>query len=730
MALKSYLIAPEGGGLQNDVEPWLIPEDAFAELEDAYIWRGRLRKRFGYKLLGDSYLDSRLRIDLGDTDGNGDISITVPGAVFKKGQMFSVGDEIFTVNATGTPATMLTTGAATTATYNTSTGALVINGADAATACYFYPAEPVMGIRIRENTSFNAEDTIAFDTQFAYTRSAGAWERVSATPASDAAQWSSSNSQFMWTVNYRGANPQDTAFWVTNYKQPGGGGAPPDGLYYLSQGSSTWTSLAPVVNGGGDILLTCKLLIPFQGRLVALNTIEGALGSGVTFSNRARYSQIGAPTTAATSWLDDTAGAGGFIDATTREAIITAEVLRNRLIVYFERSTWELVYTRDDQQPFAWQQLNSELGAESTFSVVGFDNAALGVGNVGIHACDGVSVQRIDDKIPDEVFKIHNGNSGVERVYGVRDFYRELVYWTYPDLEGDPTYPTKVLVFDYDTGTWAFINDSFTCFGNLQFDSDITWADLGERFGTWANWNQPWGSAQTQSEFPWILAGNQQGWTLQLDADKSSNSQSLYITDMASDQLTVIDHNLKAGDYVLVEDAEGVTALNDTIFTVDSVVDADTIVLDTTFSGTYTGGGKLTRISKLNVRSKQWNPGTPMDQQFRMPYIDFLLNSTSAGEISAHYYVDYDSAGPVQTPASDPVVLGSDVIPTTDTTPFGAVTAATMIWQRVFTAIQGQTVQVQLYLSDAQLRDYDIATSDFQLNATQLFMEPGGRITG
>ena len=98
------------------------------------------------------------------------------------------------------------------------------------------------------------------------------------------------------------------------------------------------------------------------------------------------------------------------------------------------------MYTGNQVLPFIWQKINTELGAESTFSVVPFDKVILGVGNVGIHACNGANVERIDDKIPDEVFRIHNENEGVQRVYGIRDYDVEMVYWTFPSQEENSTF--------------------------------------------------------------------------------------------------------------------------------------------------------------------------------------------------------------------------------------------------------------------------------------------------
>lgn len=719
MPLKSYLIAPFESGLQNNIEPWLLPEDAFQFLVNAYVWRGRIRKRFGTYFLGDTVLDSRLRIDLGNTDGNGDFSITVPGAVFAIGQMFSVGDPLFTVVATGTPANLLPTGAAT-GTYNTTTGALVITGATPTTAVYFYPSQPVMGLRTRETTSVNFEAVVGFDTQFAYRRVGGAWDRLGT------ALWTGNNSDFYWTTNYRGTNPYDTFFYVVN-------GVPADNIKYIPTGSTTWTNLRPQLNAGATRFLeTASIILGFKDRLVLLNTIEEESSNDRSYRNRARWSQNGDPTSATVSWLDDTPGRGGYVDAPTQEGIITAEFVKDRLIVYFERSTWELVYTGDSSLPFVWQRINTELGAESTFSIVGFDKAAVGVGNVGIHSCNGVNVERIDQKIPDEVFNIHNGNDGTKRVYGIRDYFNELVYWTFPNNTGDPTFPTRILVWNYQNGCWSFFEESFTCFGTFQQDVDLSWADLGRIYGTWSSWNDPWGGAQSQSAFPNIIAGNQEGFTFIVDANKSFNEKSLYITNMTSgtSTLQIINHNLKQDDYILVEDAQGVTSLNGVIVRIISVTDANNIVIDNPFSGTYTGGGYVTRISNLNITSKQWNPGTPIGQDFRMPYIDFLLDRTSNGEVSVDYFVDSTSGSSIQDQTPTGILLGSNVLYTKPENNALYQPNQVRIWHRYFLQTIGSMIQIKIFLSDKQMRDINIVRSNFQLNGMILYVEPSGRITG
>ena len=77
MAKDRYLIAPFETGLQTDIKPYMTPDEAWTSLYDAYVYKGRTRKRPGSQLqnqtvpLAVQQLYSRLAINLGATDGAG-----------------------------------------------------------------------------------------------------------------------------------------------------------------------------------------------------------------------------------------------------------------------------------------------------------------------------------------------------------------------------------------------------------------------------------------------------------------------------------------------------------------------------------------------------------------------------------------------------------------------------------------------------------------------------------
>jgi len=576
-------IAYNDSGLIKDRQQYVTPNDAYVVLENAYVWRGVVKRRQAPEFLGrlrrvltaqslgnapgagttySGNIKSTLSLETNSNLETGSITITVGGLI--------------TVDDDGLGGFTQTAGTATLDVGSSSIDyfsmAFTIElsagtyGAEAVTVDFnYYPTEPCMGIHQRELNAINAEDTILFDTVYAYAFSGTSFAELSSTTATT---WSGSNSDFFWSTNYWFDASNNKLFWVTN-GYSAGTVATTDPIRYYN--GTTWNAtpfLPGLKSGATDAMITAKIIIPYRGRLVALNTYEAANTTGATatvqHANRARFSQNGDPTNIASStsggWVDDVQGRGGFVDAPTNEHIISAAFIRDVLIVFFEKSTWKLRFTGNVVLPFVWERINTELGAESRFSTVSFDDGILAVGDKGVVTCNGNNVKRIDDSIRDEVFKIHNGNSGVRRVNGKRNFFEQVVYWTFPSADVNPTYPNKMLIYNYDNNTWSFLSDHFTALGDFHRTNDLRWSDLtGIK---WQEYRKSWSAGRTQSQFPLIVGGNQQGYISILNS-KVRNDKSLIITAIATGTpptITSPDHNLEDGEIIEINDISGTSS--------------------------------------------------------------------------------------------------------------------------------------------------------------------------
>lgn len=724
-----FLIAPIKSGLITDVPSWLTPEDSLSRLNNAYIYKGKIRKRFGSTLLGGSQETSRLRLVVGQTDGSGNITVTVPGAKFNVGQMFSVGTEIFTVSSLGNPVTLKTTGVTTVHTFDTTTGQLILNTPFLNEDVYFYPADPVMQITHYESGSNpNNNPAYAFDTQFAYKYDSG-WER------SGTVVFQGTDTNGFSTTNWLGSSLSDTALYVTNFNVTVGTPAAGDDPLYSFDGSS-WAEFRPVFkvtspNTVTGYVSSCRIIVKFNGRLLLFNTVENLSGTNYSYQNRCRYSWDGSPhcpatgtppTTSYSAWLEPeqswtgsasseaTYGGAGWLDAATEEEIISVGFINDRLIVYFERSTWELVKTGNHIQPFSWQKLNTEIGSESQFSTVVFDKAVLTLSSNGVHACNGVNVDKVDSAIEGEekVFSVKNTNDGRSRVVGIRDYFEKMVYWSFTSTTYDsnsPKYPNKLIIYNLSSNSWATADDCITAFG---YDEDLD--------------GKTWSPRQ-------ILAGNQQGFVYKLDQDTYVNAHSMYITDMSFDgsttlTLTIVDHTLSTGNYINIEGYSGVSITGTDNFKVTTVT-SDTVSIEvTSFSGTYTGGGIVSRVSKIDILSKQWNPYSKKGSDVYISHINFCVKKTTSGKIIVDYRPSSTEISMIDEGSSSSSSLGSNVL---ETTPYSLAPLESLkerLWHSVYFQTFGECVQIRIYLNDSQMEDEDISGSDLTIEAMMLYTTP------
>ena len=772
-AYQPLYVKGNSTGLVQNREEFILPDDAYPTLENAYVWRERIKRKQAYQLLG------RLRrtftaVSIGNSGASPwtfnlfatvSPAITEANAQLQPGSLIIVigGAITFTDQGNGT-LTSPTPGNSGTVNYNTSVVVLTHTaGAGVASTATFayYPNLPVMGIRSRDLSPINNETTVFFDTTYAYNFSASGFvEFIPGTTWSGALP--QANSNFFWTTNYWVSSTNIKLFWATNFS-----GVTGDPIRYtngVGNGTGAWINFAPQIDVSANLLTQCLALLPFRGRLVAFNTLEGtSLATSIQYSNRIRWAAIGNPITTvsaivtavnANAWRDDIRGQGGFLDIPTNEDIVTVGFVRDNLVIYCENSTWQLRYTGRSIAPFQIEKVNTELGAGSTFSAVQFDTSLVGIGDKGVVECDSFKSERIDIKIPDLVMEhINTNNFGQKRVHGIRDFLNRLAFWTYPETDNNGIFPDRRLVFNYENDSWAIFTDSLTTLGTFQPISSRTWANpSGGLPSTKVQWQE--------ANFPWvnqplsilsIVGGNQQGFIEYLDA-QTTNDPSLTITAITGNtttptQITSPNHNLQTGAVVSISGIPTGTpfasSLNGNVFGVIvntantfllMVYDPDTGQFSTPqldVPATYIGGGQISVRDNFRIVSKKFN-FLDIGQNIQIGYIDILMNTSEDGAITLNIYIDYDDNSPSnQEPNNDVPALNlpdeffNITIPTS--APFLGVADSSKTNQRVYCSTRGNYLTIEYTLSNAQMAGVE-QENDVQIDMQVIWRRAAGRI--
>ncbi len=334
-------------------------------------------------------------------------------------------------------------------------------------------------------------------------------------------------------------------------------------------------------------LVGARMIVPFKDRLLFLGAVvQASTGTPIYLQDTIVFSQNGTayytasfpaansgsvslPTTQFTeilvpvnqtatpsAYFEDQTGFGGFVSAGIDQPIITSSVNEDVLLIGFDPSTQtKLIYSGNDIIPFNFYQINSEYGASSTFSNINLDKGAYTIGNRGIVITSQDQCGRIDLDIPDQVFQFNLLNNGNERVTSQRDFINEWVYFTYLANEfsqGTETtikFPNQTLFYNYRDSSWGIFNESYTHYGQYRLTSSLIWANVGQIYPRWKDWNDSWDSGETTAAQPDIIAGNQQGFVLVRD-EGTAEGASLTIMSFNASLVTSISHGLNEGDFV------------------------------------------------------------------------------------------------------------------------------------------------------------------------------------
>lgn len=513
-------------------------------------------------------------------------------------------------------------------------------------------------------------------------------------------------------------------------------------------------------------LVGARLMLPFKDRLLFFGpVIQTSGGTKIYLQDTVIYSQNGTPfytvsypndpdplvdtptsptnrylsllvpvnqTATPSAWFEDSTGFGGFISAGVQLPIITVSPNEDVLLVEFDKLITRLVDTGNDIVPFNFFLTNSEYGCGSTFSVINMDDGVLSRGKRGFIVANQTSARRFDLDIPDQAFQFNLRTNGSERVTAQRDFINEWLYFTYC-VDGDSRkFPNQTLFYNYRDESWGIFNESYTTYGSFRRQTGLTWATVGQTFPTWNSWNAPWNSGSSTLFMQQVIGGNQQGFVIIREDTVTSETPSLFITAITNNTITSPNHNLKNGDYIVIENVIGTVGalVNGNIYSAQNVT-TNTFVVDPLIqgTGTYLGGGTIKLIYVPFIQTKQFPEAWGLARKTRIGVQQYLLTTTENGQIQLLIFLSqngnsaYNQGSIVPTklpaPVNDSLIYSTVLYTCPESTNLGLTPAninlqmvtaiqQSQIWHRINTSLIGDTIQLGFTMSDAQIRDNDL----------------------
>ena len=230
-----------------------------------------------------------------------------------------------------------------------------------------------------------------------------------------------------------------------------------------------------------------------------------------------------------------------------------------------------------------------------------------------------------------------------------------------------------------------------------------------------------------------IIAGNQEGFTFIIDADETSNAPALQITNLTlvggSVNVNVINHNLNltemyVGDFLYLQFLNGLTGPFTSVYPIIAITDANNFTIlapdvqaALVLGQLYTGGGTVSRVSRINFLTKQFNFYVQDDRNSYVQKVDFLVDRTASGQITVDYLTSTSSQQSIAQAQAVGAQVGTGILETTPYDLYPFEQQQDRLWHPIYFNSDGTATQLSFYLSNAQMSNYSIAVADFQLGA-------------
>jgi hypothetical protein len=185
------------------------------------------------------------------------------------------------------------------------------------------------------------------------------------------------------------------------------------------------------------------------------------------------------------------------------------------------------------------------------------------------------------------------------------------------------------------------------------------------------------------------------------------------------------------------------SSTNPSVQQVIETIDANNFVIDLPFPTniTYIGLGNFTRLSLPLIQTKQYPIYWEEGRQVRLGPQRYLMETTANGQVTVNIYLSQDPNDAWNSPLNpEAAITGqefSQILYTCpESTNLGLTPAnvnlnmpigagQSQIWHRLNTSLQGDSVQIGITLSDTQMRNLAVATSEIILHGMVLQVDRG-----
>ena len=497
------------------------------------------------------------------------------------------------------------------------------------------------------------------------------------------------------------------------------------------------------VNPNPRYLVGCDGVFSFKDHLMVWGTYERRLGDATPtyYPYRIAWSQLGnpfyaLPTPVPSQYVDASPtawqqfpGFGGNIPINNQESVISCTALEDLVLIECEASKRKLFYQQNEFDPFQIQGVNWEYGADTPHATIKLDQLILTMSQKGITATSGTETQRIDEDIPDQIYRLSNSSSGVQRVSAIRDYKNEFVYFCYPDIgDANTIFPTRIVAYNYYDKVFSILIENASTCGYFQRTLGYTWDTLP--YSSWDEWYAPWDSSDSNEKYPFVSFGNPQGCIFYYSGGTQPDPIYYATACTISGSMAAItspNHPFNVNECILFNSMPGLTIPANTVYQITGAsANQFTIALGSNpITGTYIGGGTFARMDNFYFRTAQFNPFQPTGKGVRINATRLLMDKTDNGQFTLDIVTDFN-AGASNSGATMPFSLQGRNISTSQSgnTIFQQANAE-QIWQRLITSGSGMTVQLKGYMTADQMLQLPVCTSPFRLYTIAMAIDEG-----